>query len=380
MYGSVYLEIPEAHHHMKKLLIVTDAWFPQVNGVVTVFDRISTLLRERGIEVSIVHPEMFKRAFPLPMYPEVPMVLLPGHTMREIFQREKPDFVHIATEWTLGLSARWLCIRNGIPFTTSYHTNFPLYAAHYFRYGYLLSPIASLYMRWFHRGGQALLVSNESLKQKLVSEGYANVHVWPFGIDTGFFKRDESRIPEEARQLQHPIFVYFGRIGKEKGIEEFMRLSLPGTKLVIGDGPLRAKLEKTYAGQATFVGYKRGQELVDWLSACDVCVFPSRTETFGLVVLEALACGLPVAAHDVLGPRDSITHDVDGYLSDDLEDAALKCLELSREDCRKKALRYSWDLSTEVFLHYIQDIAPVRMPQRFRRAWSSRAAHTPPQT
>jgi glycosyltransferase involved in cell wall biosynthesis len=357
---------------MKKLLIITDAWFPQVNGVVTVFDRIASLLRARGVEVLIVHPEMFAHSFPLPLYPEVPMTLFPGKKMRDIFKREKPDYVHIATEWTLGLSARWLCIQNNIPFTSSYHTNFPLYAAHYFKYGFLLSPIASLYMRWFHRAANELLVSNESLKQKLLSEGFRNVNVWPFGIDTVFFKRDESRIPEAAKMLAHPIFVYFGRVGKEKGIEEFLRLSLPGTKLVIGDGPLRAKLEKEYAQSAMFVGYKRGQELVDWLSACDVCVFPSRTETFGLVVLEALACGLPVAAHDVLGPRDTITHDVDGYLSEDLQDAAIKCLPLSRADCRQKALHYSWETSADVFLHYVEGIPPIHMPARLRRIWSPR--------
>ena len=355
---------------MKKLLIVTDAWFPQVNGVVTVFDRISTLLRVRGIEVVVVHPELFDRTFPLPLYPEVPMAILPGKRMREIFLREKPDYVHIATEWTLGLSARWLCLQNKIPFTSSYHTNFPLYAAHYFRYGFLLSPIASMYMRWFHKPAQSLLVSNESLKQQLISDGFHNVNVWPFGIDTDLFKRDETNVPDEAKTLVHPVFVYFGRVCKEKGIEEFLQLSLPGTKLVIGDGPLRIPLEKKYADKATFIGYRRGQELVNWLSACDVCVFPSRTETFGLVVLEALACGLPVAAHNVLGPKDSITHDVDGYLSEDLQDAAIKCLPLSRTDCRQKALHYSWETSADVFQRYIEAVPLARVPNQLRRIWS----------
>jgi glycosyltransferase involved in cell wall biosynthesis len=354
---------------MKKLLIVTDAWFPQVNGVVTVFDRMAKLLGERGIAVSIAHPELFGWRFPLPLYPEVPLVLFPNSEMRNLFIREKPDYVHIATEWTLGLSARKICLDNSIPFTTSYHTNFPLYAAHYFRYGYLLAPLASRYMRWFHRAAQTMLVSTPSLQRQLLSEGFRNVHVWPFGIDTVGFTRS-TRTPEELRGLSKPLFLYFGRVGREKGIEEFLALQLPGTKLVVGDGPVKQQLEHTYK-DAVFVGYRRGQELVDFISAADVFVFPSRTETFGLTVLEALSCGVPVAAHDVLGPRDTITHDVDGYLSEDLREAALKCLELSKDDCRKKALHYSWENSAEVFLHYIER-TPLSFPASLRRTRTAR--------
>jgi glycosyltransferase involved in cell wall biosynthesis len=351
---------------MKKLLIITDAWFPQVNGVVTVFDRVSSLLRERGMEVTIVHPELFKHRFPLPLYPEVPMVLFPRKTMREIFKREKPDAVHIATEWTLGLSARSICLRNNIPYTSSYHTNFPLYAAHYFKYGYLLSPIASLYMKWFHHASQALMVSTKTLQRKLLDEGFKNVVVWPFGIDTEFFKKNESKIPEEAKELEHPIFVYFGRVCKEKGVSEFINASLPGTKLIIGDGPLRKELEANHGDRVKFVGYKKGQELVNWLSACDVCVFPSRTETFGLVVLEALSCGLPVAAHNALGPSDIITNGVDGYLDDDLARAALNCTSLSADECRKKASQYPWDASADIFTQHIRTVPLIQLPTRLR--------------
>ncbi len=334
---------------MKKLLIITDVWPSQITGVVTVFSRITKLLQERGIQVVVVNPLMFRRVYPFPLYPEQPFAVFPDRQMREIFEREKPDSVHIATEWPLGLSARNYCLRMKIPFTTSYHTNFPLYVAHYFAWARPLGWIASWYMRWFHRPAEKLLVSTESLKKKLASEGYSNVVVWPFGIDAELFTRDEKHVSNRARALPHPVFVYFGRISKEKNTEEFARLKLPGTKLVIGDGPLRARLEKKYP-DTTFIGYRRKQELVDWLSACDVCVFPSRTETFGMAALEALACGLPVAAHDVLGPRDIITNGVDGFLDEDLARAATKCLSLSREKCREKALTYSWDTSADIFI------------------------------
>ncbi len=337
---------------MKKLLIVTDAWFPQVNGVVTVFDTITTFLRQRNIEVAVVHPRLFAHVYPFPLYPEVELALFPGRRMREIFLREKPDYVHIATEWTIGIAARRFCLRKNIPFTTSYHTNFPLYAAHYFGFGKIFSSLASRYMHWFHGASQAIMVSNPSLKSQLEGEGYAPVVLWPFGIDTKRFVRNESRAPK--LNIAHPVFVYFGRIAKEKDVEEFLRAQLPGTKLVIGDGPQRAELEKKYGNEALFVGYKRGQELVDMLSLCDVCVFPSRTETFGMVGLEALACGIPVAAHDVLGPHDFITPGVDGMLDEDLGRAAIACLTLSREDCHRKALQYSWDSSADIFLEHVQ--------------------------
>lgn len=181
-----------------------------------------------------------------------------------------------------------------------------------------------------------------------------NIVVVPLGVDVELFKRNPA---PSLSALSKPVFVYFGRLAPEKNPEEFFKLDLPGTKLVIGDGPDRKKLEKKYGKTHLFIGYKRGQELVDWLSLCDVFIFPSRTETFGLVALEALACGLPVAAHNVMGPRDSITHGKDGYLSDNLQEAALKCLALSRDDCRATAEQYSWEHSTDAFL---QNLVPLR--------------------
>ena len=192
------------------------------------------------------------------------------------------------------------------------------------------------------------MVSTASLKRELESTGFKkNIVIVPLGVDVAHFVRNPT---PALPALTKPVFLYFSRLASEKSPEEFLKLTLPGTKLVIGDGPERVRLEKKYGKENIFVGYKHGQELVDWLSLADVFVFPSRTETFGLVALEALACGIPVAAHDVMGPRDIITNGKDGYLSDTLEEAALKCLELSREECRATALQYSWEHSVDTFI------------------------------
>lgn len=338
---------------MKKLLLVTDAWLPQVNGVVTVLSTLVKGLEKRGWEVVVIHPELFKTV-PFPLYPEVPLALFPGRKIREVFEKEQPDYVHIAVEWVLGPVARRYCIKHKIPFTTSYHTNFRLYAQ---RYLPLIAPIAGfgadVFMKWFHGRAEKMLVSNETLAGQLSTRGYKNIVIWPFGVDTDLFTRNESSPINPG--LPKPIFVYFGRIAKEKSIEEFLEADLPGSKLVIGGGPYKDYLEAKYGNRAKFIGYKKGQELVDWLSVCDVYVFPSRTETFGLTVLEALACGLPVAGHDAIGPRDIITNGTDGYVSENLAGAAVKCLSLSHEACRAKALQYSWDESVEKFIaHQVQ--------------------------
>ncbi len=327
----------------KKILLVTDAWAPQVNGVVRVLTALVPLLKARGYEIVVIEPGQF-RSVSLPFYPEIRLALFARHRIRKTVEEFQPDAVCLVTEGPLGWAARSVCRQRGIPFVTWYHTHLQLYLD--VRLHGLLGIIYA-FLRRFHAAGARMMVSTESLKTELESIGFKNLVVMPLGVDTALFTRDTK---PSLPPLPKPVFVYFSRLAPEKNPEEFMRLDLPGTKLVIGDGPSRKKLEKTYGERHVFVGYKRGQELVDWLSLADVFVFPSRTETFGLVALEALACGIPVAAHDVMGPRDIVTEGKDGYLSDDLREAALKCLDLSPEDCREKALRYSWERSADAFI------------------------------
>ena len=334
---------------MKKILFITDAWAPQVNGVSRVLDAHIKSLTERGYEVSVIEPGQF-RTVPLPIYPEIRLALFARHKIAMIIERIQPDAIHIVTEGPLGWAARAVCIKRGIVFTTWYHTKFQLYV--HVRLHAFLGPVHFL-MRRFHAKATRTMVSTESLKRELEAEGFKHVVVVPLGVDVELFVRNPT---PSLQSLPKPVFVYFGRIAPEKNPEEFLKLKLPGTKLVMGDGPLCISLEKKYP-KAHFSGrYRVGKEFVDLLSLADVFVFPSRTETFGLVVLEALACGIPVAAHDVMGPRDIITEGEDGYLSDNLQEAALKCLELSPDACRAKALAYSWEHSTDAFvknLHFI---------------------------
>lgn len=333
---------------MKKLLIVTDAWHPQVNGNVVVFDALTRALRTRGWEVMVVHPGDV-RTIPFPLYPEIPMALFPGKVIRRAYRSFKPDYIHIPTEWTMGMSARRFCVRNHIAFSTSYHTNFQVYAAAYIRIApHLARRIAAAYMRWFHRAAYATFVATETLRKELKADGFLHLRLWPLGVDIGRFVRNPLATCGEG--LPRPVFAYCGRVALEKNIEEFLRATLPGTKVVIGDGPMRHNLEQRYTGKAKFVGYQHGQALVDWLSSADVCVFPSRTDTFGLTILEALSCGTPVAAHKVLGPQDIITDGVDGVLDEDLAYAAKRCLTIHKEACRSTAERYSWEHSVDAFV------------------------------
>ena len=328
---------------MKKLLIVTDAWEPQVNGVVRVIQALLPQLAARGYEVSIIESSQFRRVA-MPFYPEISLAFFPRRRVARLIAEIKPDAVCLMTEGPLGWAARATCRARGVPFVSWYHSHFQLYLD--VRLRGLLRP-ALAFIRRFHSTAAHTIVSTESLKRELEKDGFTHLAVVPLGVDTELFKRN----PDPALPpLPSPVFVYFGRLAPEKSPEEFLQLDLSGTKLVIGDGPSRAALEKKYGSTHQFIGYKRGVELVDWLSLSDVFVFPSRTETFGLVALEAMACGLPVAAHDVMGPRDIIERGVDGYLSDDLQSAALKCLDLSRAACRAKAERYSWSHSADEFL------------------------------
>lgn len=328
---------------MKKILLVTDAWAPQVNGVVRVQNAHILALEARGYEVVVIEPGQF-RTLPTPMYPEIRLALFARRRILKIIKEFHPDAIHLMTEGPLGWAARSVCMKANIPFTTWYHTHLQLYVD--IRLRGLLHPIYIL-LRRFHSAATYTMVSTESLKRELESAGFKHIVIVSLGVDTTLFVRNP--IPPLPPLLK-PVFVFFSRLAPEKSPEEFLKLGLPGTKLVIGDGPDRVRLEKKYGNKNKFIGAKHGQELVDWLSLCDVFVFPSRTETFGLVALEALACGIPVAAHKVIGPRDIVEEGKDGYLCDDLRSAALKCLDLSPADCRAKALQYSWEHSVDTFI------------------------------
>jgi glycosyltransferase involved in cell wall biosynthesis len=333
---------------VKKIVLITDAWHPQVNGVVRVTETISTILLKRGVETLIIHPGMF-RTIPVPFYPEIRLALFSRQKIKKLLTDFKPDAIHLMTEGSLGFVARGYCIKNKLPFTSWYHTHFDFYLD--MRFPGLLALVV-YYLKKFHNSAERTFVSTESLRQELLAEGFTKLAVVPLGVDTEKFKRN---LAPNVPAFPKPVFVFFSRLAPEKSPEEFLKLPLEGTKLVIGDGPDRAMLEKKYP-DATYVGYKKGQELVDYLSIADVMVFPSRTETFGLAALEAMACGVPVAAHNVLGPKDIITEGKDGYLGQDLAEAAQKCLILNREDCRAKALKFSWDNSVEEFE---KNLAPI---------------------
>ncbi len=328
---------------MKQIIFVTDAWEPQVNGVVTAVEMTTRILKERGYEVTVIHPGHFK-TFPLPLYPEIRLALFPYLRVQKILRQQPHAAIHIATEGPLGLAARRFCLKNTISFSTSYHTQFHLHLQKRVRG---LTGVAYRFLRWFHAPATVTMVASQSLKDQLEGAGFRHLALWPLGVDTKLFTRNPS---PQVLNLVHPVFGYFGRLAKEKSPEEFLKLDLPGTKLVIGDGPMRKELEARYGESAAFVGYKKGQGLVDHLSTVDVLVFPSRTETFGLVIVEALAIGIPVAAHAAMGPQDIIENGVDGYIDEDLQKAAITCLSLNRDNCRKKALLFSWERATDIFL------------------------------
>lgn len=326
-----------------KILIATDAWPPQVNGVVTALVNTIAGLRRRGHEVHVISPEGF-RTIPTPSYPEIPLALFPGATVERRIRDFAPDMVHVATEGPIGAAARRTCIREGRRFTTAYHTSFPEYVST--RTGLPVSWTAA-WMRRFHSAAGAVLVATPAMRELLESRRFERVVECPLGVDLELFQPSGERFTD----LPRPVFTYAGRVAVEKDVGAFLRLDLPGTKLVVGDGPARAKLERAHP-EARFVGYKHGAELASHYQRSDVFVFPSRTDTFGLVMLEAMACGVPVAAFPVTGPRDVVTDPSSGVLDDDLRKAALAALDLGRDGPRRHAERFPWDASVDRFLEY----------------------------
>jgi glycosyltransferase involved in cell wall biosynthesis len=323
-----------------KIMIVTDAWAPQTNGVVRTLGQTIGWLRRFGHDVRTLTPGDF-RSIACPTYPEIRLSLFPSKKVRSTILDFAPQALHIATEGPLGLSARKFCLTEGLRFTTSYHTQFPQYLRARFPI-----PIQTSYrvLRRFHGAGARCMVSTASLRKELAAYGFKNLASWQRGVDTEVFKPG----PKDFLDLPRPIAAYVGRVAVEKNIGAFLGMPWPGSKIVIGDGPARARLEQQYP-DATFAGYRFGEHLASTLAAADVMVFPSRTDTFGLVNLESMACGVPVAAYPVTGPIDVIEDGVTGALDEDLAKAAWRALRIDPKACRERALSSGWDVSTRQF-------------------------------
>jgi glycosyltransferase involved in cell wall biosynthesis len=344
-----------------RILLATDAWFPQINGVVRTLGRVTEELAALGHEVEVVHPGRF-RTMACPTYPEIRLALRPRSGARRILEDFRPDAVHIATEGPIGWAMRGLCLSRGLPFTTSYHTRFPEYVA---ARAPVPLPLGYAVMRWFHRPSKGIMVATPTLLRELEGRGFRNVVAWSRGVDTELFRPRN----DPAVDLPRPVYLYVGRVSVEKNLEAFLGLDLPlGSKLVVGDGPQLAALRQRFP-KAHFVGARQGEELARHYASADVFVFPSRTDTYGLVMLEALASGLPVAAFPVPGPLDVIDGHGIGVLDEDLAYAAERALAIPPERCRAHALKFSWRACAEQFLGNLHPIAAA--PPRTARAFAT---------
>ncbi|WP_315974392.1 glycosyltransferase family 4 protein [Microvirga sesbaniae] len=328
-----------------RLLIATDAWRPQINGVVRSLEHMAFEAPRFGAEVVFLTPERF-RSVPMPTYPEIRLSLVGPGSVAGILEDVRPTHVHIATEGPIGLATRLTCARQERAFTTSYHTRFPEYVAARTRI-----PEAWSYgaLRRFHRAARAMMVSTPSLERELAGRGFGNIMRWTRGVDTGLFRPRTDRILDAAA----PIFLYVGRVAVEKNLDAFLSLDLPGAKVVVGDGPARMDLERTYP-EARFLGALTGEDLARVYASSDVFVFPSLTDTFGIVLIEALASGLPIAAFPVTGPLDVIGPSGCGVLSWDLREAALGALAIPQERCRAYGETFTWQESARQFFSNIE--------------------------
>ena len=323
-----------------KILIVTDTW-TNVNGVVTTLRATVTELENRGHVVEVIHPGRFK-TIPMPKYPEIPLAWDLWRVGRMIAAAQ-PDAIHIATEGPIGMAARWYCKvrKRSIPHNTSYHTKYPEYMK--IHYGV---PVGLGYwlLRLFHKFSHRVLVTTATLEKELQSHGFENLVVWSRGVDGKIFN-PTSRKPNLAGK---PVLVCVSRVSKEKNLDAFCALETAGTKILVGDGPYLEELKKRYPN-VIYTGYKSGANLAHYYANADVFVFPSRSDTFGVVMLESIACGTPVAAYPVTGPVDVIAPGVNGFLDEDLNTAIEKCLELDRAIVQQSSEAFTWSACTDVF-------------------------------
>ncbi|MGY2049958.1 glycosyltransferase family 4 protein [Methylobacterium sp. JK268] len=332
-----------------RLLIATDAWHPQVNGVVRSLEQMAKAAPGLGVTPMMITPQLF-RSVPLPGYREIRLSLVTARGMAARCREMAPTHVHIATEGPIGLAVRRVCLSERRPFTTSYHTRFPEYLA-----ARLPVPPALSYawLRRFHNAASGTMVSTPSLERELAGRGFRTLLRWTRGVDTELFRPRDEPEPEALRGLPRPLFLFVGRLAVEKNVSAFLSLDLPGTKVLVGDGPDRARLEAQHP-EARFLGTLTGESLARIYSASDVFVFPSLTDTFGIVLLEALASGLPIAAYPVTGPLDVVGGTDVGVLDHDLREAALAALAIPRGRCRDEALRYTWAESARQFFGNIE--------------------------
>ena len=345
-----------------RILLATDAWEPQVHGVVRTLTRTLAELRAMGHEIEVISPDQF-RTVPLPTYSEIRLAIGAYGPTQEKFKSFEPEAIHIATEGPIGLAARRICLEWNLPFTTSYHTRFPEYIS-----ARLPAPLSAgyAYMRWFHGPSGRIMVATPTMRKELEDHGFRNISPWSRGVDLELFSPRAPGDPDVFEGLPRPIFLNVGRVAVEKNIEAFAELKLPGTKVVVGDGPQRAELEKKYP-EVVFAGAKFGSELAAYFACADVFVFPSLTDTFGLVILEAMAAGTPVAGFSAPGPIDIIPGSDAGALapgkSGGLAEAAVACLDLDRKTVRAFAERYSWRACAEEFFHNLE---PYPEPEKSR--------------
>ena len=349
-----------------RIMLVTDAWEPQVNGVVRTLSRTVSECQATGHEVEVIHPGLGFRTFPLPSYPEIKMAIGARPEIEARFKTFEPEAIHIATEGTLGQAARAICLKWKLPFTTSYHTKFPEYVNARLPF----VPIAAGYwfMRRFHNSGNGMMVTTPSMKEMLIECGFNNINPWARGVDTELFHPNKRNMGGESvyEGLEGPISVYIGRVAVEKNIESFLDCDIPGTKVVVGPGPQLEELKSKYESEGVvFTGSKSGDELARHFADADVMVFPSFTDTFGLVILESMACGTPVAAYIANGPKDLIPGSNAGSVNDDLKIAIEEALTMDRAACRAYAEKFSW---TACARDFITNLKPQPRPER-RRFW-----------
>ena len=336
-----------------RIVIVSDAWEPQVNGVVRTLQAVRTELAKLGHAVAMIAPDGF-RSLPCPTYPEIRLAMALAGTVGRAIEAHAPDALHIATEGPLGLAARRWCLRHGYPFTTAYHTQFPEYVA-------ARTPVPAewtwRWMRWFHTPSVAVLASTQTVRRSLEAHGIPHVRHWGRGVDLARFRPDVRPLDAFAG-LPRPIQLFVGRVAVEKNIEAFLETRQPGTRVVVGDGPARAALARRFPG-AVFLGPLFGDALAAAYAGADVFVFPSLSDTFGLVMIEALACGTPVAAYPVAGPIDVLEPGT-SCLDANLDEAIAGALSRNRAACAAYGRRFSWEASARQFLDALAPLRAIR--------------------